>query len=181
MCSLDHETIPDVENDTLAVLVERALKGDKSAFSELVERNWFRLVRLARSMVGTAEAEDVVQDGLLAAWKDLPSLRHPEAFSSWVTRIVYRRCLRRKGKLNLLQAGPEPAERDSGASPESGCDVDTILSMLAPRQRAVMHLTIVEGMSDSEIAALLGIRASSVRSHRRRAREHLGKILKKTR
>jgi RNA polymerase sigma-70 factor (ECF subfamily) len=55
--------------------------------------------------------------------------------------------------------------------------VERTLRRLAPRQRAVMHLTIVEGMSDAEIGRMLGIDPASVRSHRRRARERLRQVL----
>ena len=55
--------------------------------------------------------------------------------------------------------------------------IDLIYGRLTPRQRAVMHLTVVEGMSDSEIGTVMGIDAGSVRSHRRRARERLRQVL----
>jgi RNA polymerase sigma factor (sigma-70 family) len=55
--------------------------------------------------------------------------------------------------------------------------VEQVLSILAPRQRAVMYFTVIEGMSDSEIGRALGITAASVRSHRRRARERLQQVL----
>jgi DNA-directed RNA polymerase specialized sigma24 family protein len=52
-----------------------------------------------------------------------------------------------------------------------------LLSRLAPRQRAVLHLTVVEGMTDAEIAPLLAITPASVRAHRRRARESAARLL----
>jgi DNA-directed RNA polymerase specialized sigma24 family protein len=48
-------------------LVRAALGGDREAFGLLVERSWHRLVRLALSVVGELEAEDAVQDGLVAS------------------------------------------------------------------------------------------------------------------
>jgi RNA polymerase sigma factor (sigma-70 family) len=52
-----------------------------------------------------------------------------------------------------------------------------VLRRLAPRQRAVLHLTVVEEMRDSEIGVLLGITPASVRSHRRRGRDRLRHVL----
>ncbi len=72
----------------------RAREGDREAFAGLVERHWARLVRLARSMVGDAEAEDTVQEVLILAWRKLGTLRDVDAFSGWLTRIVSRLCLR---------------------------------------------------------------------------------------
>lgn len=155
------------------VLVERAADGDAGAFSRLVEAHWDRLVRLARSVVGDADAEDAVQDALVRAWSKLPGLRRPDAFSTWVARVVLRRCFRyrrRRPRLTALDDAPEPRHH-SGV--DAGLDVERLLAALAPRQRAVMHLTAVEGLADSEIAELMGITPASVRSHRRRARQAL--------
>lgn len=153
-------------------LVRRASQGDQVAFGVLVEYHWARLVRLARSVVGESEAEDAVQDGLLRAWRKLPQLAEPMAFGGWLSRVVVRVCLRRarSRRLNLvaLDAFPEP---QSSSNPGAGIDAARLLASLPPKQRAVMHLTVVEGMTDSEIAPLLGIAVSSVRAHRRRARE----------
>lgn len=163
--------------EALTGLVERARAGDREAFRSLVEASWDRLVRLARSVVGDAEAEDAAQEGLLVAWQRLHALLDPERFPAWVARIVFRRCLRRarrnRGRCALEEA-PEPVAR---GNPEARIDVWRLLSRLAPRQRAVLHLTVVEGMTDSEISSVLGITAGSVRAHRRRARESVQRLL----
>lgn len=155
-------------------LVRRARQGDPAAFGQLVEQHWARLVRLARSVVGESDAEDAVQDGLLRAWRKLSQLTEPAAFKGWVSRVVIRVCLRRARSQRVvpipLDSSPEPQFR---SNPEAALDVARLLASLPPKQRAVMHLTVVEGMTDSEIAPLLGIAASSVRAHRRRARERL--------
>ena len=158
-------------------VVARAAAGDAGAFSLLVELHWARLVRLARSVLGEADAEDAVQDGLVVAWERLPSLREPAAFRPWVTRLVTRTCLararrsaRRPGRAPLAAAA-DVAHPAGGT--DAGLDVARCLAALAPRQRAVIHLTAVEGMSDSEIGRLLGITPGSVRAHRRRARRRL--------
>ena len=155
-------------------LVRRANHGDQAAFGELVERHWARLVRLARSVVGEAEAEDAVQDGLIRGWSKLSQLADPAAFGPWISKVVMRVCLRRgrasRGGFVSLETTPEPRVR---ANPGATIDVARLLATLSPRQRAVMHLTVVEGMTDSEIAPYLGISAASVRVHRHRARERL--------
>lgn len=158
-------------------LVRRALRGDRGAFSDLVASHWTPLVRLARSVVGDADAEDAVQDALVAAWRHLASLREPGAFSAWLARVVLRSCFKRARRERPwlpLDDAPEP---HAATDPGDALDVERLLAALAPRQRAVMHLTVVEGMSDSEIAGVLEISAAGVRSHRRRARESLSHLL----
>ena len=162
-------------------LVHRASRGDREAFGQLVERHWARLVRLARSIVGEAEAEDAVQDGLIRAWSKLSQLVNPEAFGYWVSRVVVRVCLRRARASRpgvSLEASPEPRVR---TNPGATIDLERLLASLSPRQRAVMHLTVVEGMTDSEIAPCLGISAASVRVHRHRARERLERQMNRRR
>lgn len=170
-------------NDGEEAAVARAAAGDQAAFGALVEAHWGRLLRLARSVVGDADAADAVQDGLLVAWRGLPALRQPAAFPAWLTRVVTRRALARARRRApwwrrlrpLAEAEGVPAPEAAGGDGE--IDVARLLAALAPRQRAVMHLTVVEGMSDGEIGRALGIAAASVRSHRRRARHRLLALL----
>ena len=160
-------------------LIQRAQSGDMEAFSSLVERHWTRLVRIARSVVGDSEAEDCVQEALMVVWEKLSTLRDCAAFPAWTIRIVARRSLRRarrRSRFVALAAGTD------GPDPGSACDreivhVQQMLGLLPARQRAVMHLTVIEGMSDSEIGAALAIAPASVRSHRRRARDILREVL----
>ena len=164
-------------NSGTAALVRAAREGDREAFGVLVERAWAPLVRLARTVVGELEAEDMVQDALVVAWRRLASLADPERFDAWVGRIVFRRCLRvsrrERGRV-ALDALPEPT---AGGDPTVGLGAWQLLERLAPRQRAVLHLTVVEGMTDAEIAPLLAITPASVRAHRRRARESVARML----
>ena len=161
-------------------LVIRAQSGDMEAFSALVESSWVRLVRFARSVAGSRDAEDAVQNGLVKAWWKLASLRDPGAFSAWVLRIVSRECFSHaRGTRHLIPLSyvRDPVDSASRASIEM-VDVERVLATLPRRQRAVMHLTVVEGMSDTEIAVALHITAASVRSHRRRAKTSLNGVLR---
>lgn len=157
-----------------AELVRRARAGDQVAFGHLVEQHWARLVRLARSVTGEADAEDAVQDGLIRAWRRLSQLTEPAAFGSWLSRVVMRVCLRRaRSRAAAFVSLEGVGEPHSNSTPWAALDVGRLLASLPPRQRAVMHMTVVEGMTDGEIAPLLGIAASSVRAHRHRARQRL--------
>ena len=81
------------------------------------------------------------------------------------------------GMVSGLNCGTDKASDPGNGGGGQAFEVERILKMLAPRQRAVMHLTVVEGMSDSEIGSVMGIDAASVRSHRRRAKERLRPVL----
>lgn len=161
-------------------LVTEARRGDGEAFGQLAARHWARLVRLARSVTGESAAEDAVQEGMVAAWRRIHTLENPEAFPAWLTRIVFRQSLRHSKRRRSTVFGfgdepPEPAAPDG--DPDERIWAAQLLAALPPRQRAVLHLTVVEGRTDSEISVQLGIRPASVRAHRRRAREKLGRMI----
>ncbi len=154
-------------------LVRRAIEGDPGAFSDLAAARWRRLLGLARSIVADLEAEDVVQDALLTAWRKLGSLRDEAAFDAWLTRIVANAAVGRARRRRFLAPIDGLEVAAPGDPVEDRIDVKRLLRRLAPRQRAVLHLTAVEGLTDSEIGSLLGITPSSVRVHRLRARKRL--------
>jgi RNA polymerase sigma-70 factor (ECF subfamily) len=170
------EALVDV-SDTTGHLVREARAGDRAAFGRLVEIHWRAMVRLARSVVGELEAEDAVQDAMIAGWRALGGLRDEGTFPAWLRRIVLRKCLRR-ARWSRWTVLPEPGPDPAGpGNPERRLEILEILSNLAPRQRAVLHLTVVEGMSDTEIAGLLSMTAATGRAHRRRAREKIERLL----
>jgi RNA polymerase sigma-70 factor (ECF subfamily) len=160
-----------VDNDS--ALVRRAMEGDPEAFSDLAAVHWRRLLALARSIVADLEAEDVVQDGLVKAWRKLGSLRDPEAFNAWLTRIVANTAVARARRRRLTEPIDGVAVAAVRDAIDVRIDVGRLLAKLAPKQRAVLHLTTIEGFSDREIAGILGITSSSVRVHRLRARRRL--------
>ncbi|MDA8019961.1 MAG: sigma-70 family RNA polymerase sigma factor [Thermoanaerobaculia bacterium] len=157
-------------------LALRARAGDQEAFGQLCLRHWSGLVALARSvLIDDAEAEDAVQDSLVHAWKKLPALRDPAAFSPWLKKSLLRDCIRRakrrKKKVELSDL------EIAGPPNQSNVDVPGALRTLSPRQRAVLFLGEVQGLEDREIANLLRLRPSTVRVHRARARERLQELL----
>ena len=91
-----------MDSDDDANLVARVLDGDKSAFGELIDRHRAGAVAFARRLVARADAEDVVQDALIAAFLALRNLRAPARFKAWLLGIVINLCrtrlrLRREG------------------------------------------------------------------------------------
>ena len=159
-------------------LVRRAKEGDREAFSELAIAHWRRLLALARSIVADLEAEDVVQEALIKAWRKLGSLRDEAAFGAWLTRIVANAAVSRARRRRFFEPIDGVAVAVAGASLDDRIDVQRLLVRLAPRQRAVLHLTAIEGMTDHEIGDALGISKSSVRAHRLRGRRRMAEMVK---
>ena len=76
------------------LLVVAAILGNLEAFEQLVVRYRPAVVRLARSIVGTDDAEDVAQESLLLAFKALPTIEEPGKFAAWLSAITRHRALR---------------------------------------------------------------------------------------
>ena len=92
--STDDTRTEDTRSD--AALLAAHLGGDRHAFAELIGRHRPRLYRLARGRSQTAEdADDALQDALLAAHRYAGGFRHDAAVGSWLHRIVVNACLDR--------------------------------------------------------------------------------------
>jgi RNA polymerase sigma-70 factor (ECF subfamily) len=76
------------------ILVQAAQDGDLDAFEALVCRHQPAVYRVAlRMLVSEADAQDATQETFVRAWRALPSFRHDSALTTWLYRIVTRRCL----------------------------------------------------------------------------------------
>jgi len=75
-------------------LVERARRGDHDAFAELAGTAISRLDAAARLILRDPDqAKDAVQETLVRAWRDLPTLRSTHRFDAWLHRLLYRACI----------------------------------------------------------------------------------------
>jgi len=161
----------------LAEIAEAARGGDREAFAALVEAIWPGLVAFARSVLGrAADAEDLVQDALVVAWQQLSTLKSGRSFYSWVWKMVYRRAvLHLKERARLVPI--EEAEIEPIYLVTKDIDIPRMLAILTPQQRAVVYLSLVEGQTNSEIRAALGISSITVRIYRTRALARMRRYL----
>src|SRR5215208_7871289 len=73
--------------------VERAMRGDRDAFTALAAESVDRCYALAyRILRDPHRAQDAAQQALLGAWRDLPTLREVERFDGWLHRLVVNAC-----------------------------------------------------------------------------------------
>ena len=94
-------------------LVEAASRGDHEAFEVLATSAGDRLYAVARLIVRSADlAEDAVQEALVRAWQQLPSLRDPDRFDAWLYRLVVNACADQGRQASaLVAAGPTAPAR----------------------------------------------------------------------
>ncbi|MGN6303246.1 MAG: RNA polymerase sigma factor [Mesorhizobium sp.] len=193
MPALNTRPIP-LEAASDADLVARALRREGAAFRIIMTRYNQRLYRLARGIVGRAsEAEDVVQEAYVHAFRSLETFRGDSALSTWLSRIVINEALgrlrkqKREGKVtNLEAAQAEIIQFPGNASddPERTMAQRQILHLveeatdhLPSTFRAVFVARVIEGLSMEETAELLGIKPETVKTRLYRARQMVRKEL----
>ena len=166
-----------LENDALAISRVRA--GDDDAFRELVERHSRAVFHVAYRVTGRVEdAEDVVQETFLRAYRQLDRFEARSNFRTWVHRIATNCAmdlLRARPKREMAEE-PEGLERAAVASgdglppPERsllGVQIKERLAgamaLLTEMERAAFTLRHFEGLSIDEIARMLGLKTSATK------------------
>jgi RNA polymerase sigma factor (sigma-70 family) len=152
-------------------LVERAQRGDHEAFDALAAAAYHRLYAVARRILRDGyAAEDVVQDALVRAWRDLPGLRDPARFDAWLHRLLVNACHDqvRRDRRRLVHLPPidvEPAAPgDDLARLADRDELERGFLRLSVDHRAVLVLTHYLGLPAPEVASILGIPAGTVHS-----------------
>jgi RNA polymerase sigma-70 factor (ECF subfamily) len=160
-------------------LVEAASSGDHEAFEVLATAAADRLYAVARLILRSADlAEDAVQEALVRAWRQLPSLRDPERFDAWLHRLVVNACADQGRQLRRQSQQVRPLVLETSVDDDTGSVADREqlergFRRLKPEQRAVVVLHYYSGFSAAEIARIVGIPEGTARSRLHYATEAL--------
>lgn len=173
---------------TDAELVRRIRAGDQEAFRELVDRHSDSLFGLACTLVGSpADAEDLLQETFLGAFRRLGAFEGRSAVKTWLVRILLnhvsklrrskrvRRATSLEEQVHSEQADRRLQSRSPAAAVESHLDVSAMLQALSPEHREILALRELQQMSYDEIAEVLRIPRGTVESRLHRARQELKK------
>ncbi|MCJ7696527.1 MAG: sigma-70 family RNA polymerase sigma factor [Anaerolineaceae bacterium] len=165
-------------------------KGDKVAFSSLVEETSESIYRLALRMLNdTNDAEDVLQETFIKAYKNLPGFEGRSKVSTWLYRIAVNEALMmiRKRKDNIVSIDEE-IEMDNGdlipkqivdwcclpeeelMNTETKKHISEAMQALSPSNLAVFTLRDISDLSTAETASILNISESAVKTRLLRAR-----------
>lgn len=173
--------------DINAPLVERCRLGDRRAQAEIYKRYSKAMFNASLRITGDfAEAEDVLQESFLSAFRELHSYKGDSSFGSWLKRIVINKsinCLRNR-RLHLVpladqhdNAAIDYDDHSSGLDPEDlSWRADVVrrcVQELPDGYRVVLSLYLLEGYDHAEIASILHITESTSKSQYSRARKKL--------
>lgn len=187
----------DNMNQNITELVKRAIDGDAATFSRIYELTWLKIVYSAYKIVGNKhDAEEISQETFLTAYKEISSLRSPEAFNSWFYRILMNKCNKALLKRSANKVNETVSMKDLGdllpetysaylpeefvSKKEIRTQVVNAINSLTPNQRAAVVMFYYQQLSYEEIAVALGITKEGVESRLRRAKEAMKECIKKT-
>ena len=167
-------------------LIQRAKRGDKHAYEELVYAYQGIAFRTAYVLAGnSADAEEAAQDGFVKAWRALGRFRDGAPFRPWLLQIVAnearnrRRSAGRRAHL-ALRAATEHPSGDAAPSPEAALlsteqreGLLAAVNELPEDQRSVITLRYFVGLSEQEVAETLDLPTGTVKSRTSRALERL--------
>ena len=195
------EAVPSLELEALsdADLVALACRRHAGAFRLIMQRHNRRLYRVARGVLNDAfEAEDVVQETYVRAFKALDGFRVDASLATWLTRIALNEALGRLRRqrphiaLEVLDsikdgesmrvipfpgANPESSPEQTAARHEIRQVLERAIGGLPEHFRTVFVMRDVEDINVEETAALLGLRPETVRTRLHRARAQLRRTL----
>lgn len=161
-------------------LVIKAKSGDVKSFCILYDSYKKKLFNYAYYKLGNSDdAEDVVQDCMLTAFEQLNKLKKPEAFSSWIFRILYCGC---SGviKEQIRQRNTDDIDNyKNTVSYDNSADIELqelkqALSILNEDEKNIVLLSVVVGLNSKEISKITGFSSGNVR-------QKLSRILAKMR
>lgn len=159
-------------------LVEAARAGDRHAFEALLESDGPVAYRVILATIPQpADAQDVLQEAMVRAWRDLPKLRKTTHWPGWFRRIVVRAALdhgrsaSRHRAAWLAQVEAEPSTNGTG-SPEQRDEVLRALRGMPHEERALLALRFGADLAMPDVADALGIPLGTAKSrlHRSLAR-----------
>ncbi|MGE5186408.1 MAG: sigma-70 family RNA polymerase sigma factor [Acidobacteriota bacterium] len=165
-------------------LIAAAQAGERAAIDELLARYEERIYRFGLRMCGDEDsAREVLQETMLAAFKNLPGFRGQAALSTWLYQIARSFCIKqrrgpeRPGPLDERVADVAPAPDQAVHARRIGEALAAAIGKLPAEQREVIVLRDVEGLSAQEAADVVGVEVGALKSRLHRARMALRKEL----
>lgn len=175
------------ENQLDKKLLHQSIGGDRQAFLGFTRRHQAAVLRFCRTLSTSAEdAEDVLQETFLTAWRKAGTFEGRGSARSWLFTIARRKVYRAARASQAIAAGAVESLEElgvaagwggSGSGETFGLDeqleVRRAFDSLSPADRQILILRDLEGLSSAEAAAVLGVELPALKSRLHRARLRL--------
>ena len=172
-------------------LIARCKLGDPAAYTVLYNQHATVVYNtILRLIAHTGEAEDILQETFVAAFSQINDFRNTGGFAAWIKRIAINKSIDtiRRRKMRLVEFEPEstPEEEQEEVIDEAEFEftmeaIAEAIDALPEGYRAVFNLYAVENIPHTEIARMLGIEHSAVRTQYHRAKQKILNTLKENR
>ena len=183
---------------TEALLIAELCEGDETAFAAFVEKYKRMVYRIAMQITQNhADADDVMQESFIKAYRSIHTFRQDAAFETWLYRIAVNEALNFVKRRDRLREYAFDEETEAAIDPvtlrkaqeardphllaekaELRHYVTKAVNSLSLKHRTVVHLHEFEGLTHAEIAAILNCSEGTVRSRLHYARKKLRTLLK---
>lgn len=158
-------------------LVRRAQNGDADAFVQLMEKNRQNMYKVVICYVNNPEdAADIMQDTMLVAFEKIQDLKEPRYFRTWLTRILINKCKDFLDKRSWEVAFDEVPEKTCNDTTLDHLIYEELIQAVDEQYRDILVLHYVEGFKATEIAEVLGMKDTTVRTRLKRGRENLMQV-----
>ena len=165
-------------------MVKSTAESNPDTFESLVQNSKYKMYKVAMAILkNDDDACDAIQEALLSAYKNFYSLREPQYFNTWITRILINKCydiINQKKKIAFLN---KELELDGDASYydryKEESIVENVLNQIDSDLKTVTLLYYYNEFQIDEIAEILNIPVGTVKSSLSRAREKIYAILKR--
>lgn len=158
---------------------------DDAAYKQAVSDHLDRVYSYAAwTLRDLHEAHDVAQEAFMRLWRDRAKVQ-PEAARPWLLKVAHHLCIDRARRDRLRTGDALPADTISAGAPpgsallddEQRREVNAAFAQLPLRDRAILTLTEVQGMSANDAARILDMRPGALRVAAHRARARLLELL----
>lgn len=160
--------------------VNKAKRGDKNAFKDLITFYQNDLYRIARSRLNSEDdIADAIQETILKAYQSIHRLSKSESFKSWLLKILINNCndIYKRNK-KILEYEIVANELEKSVNFESNLEFMNLMKVLDTSERTICILYYQDGYSTKEIANIVNMNHNTVRSKIMRAKQKLEKNLK---
>lgn len=182
----NHANMSDTSNIDIDALVISAQEGDKEAFAEIYDHYFDQIYRYVYFRVNAPEVDDIVETVFIKCWMNLEKYEKRDvSFGAWLFRIAHNAVIdHRRSHRQILPIDPNLEDESKHAAPNKQTErtiaakkVRDAVATLREPYRQVVTLKFLIGLSNAEIAEILGEREGNIRVLQFRALKELKEML----